>query len=182
MSNIEIQEKEEIKKKVKPLFESALDLAISCNQQWSLKNLHILLKLDDCINFILDDHLFKKKRNLIQKFFYKRKIKDYKDTADKFSRELLYLQIEIENLIGPAMFRRAGLKNKIKNKKEFDDKVIEYREITVMIGGILSININETDYDFENEISILNQIKKENEKKNLGYYTSFSVFLTLFRF
>lgn len=171
------------------IFGSAIDLAHIYNKEWAINNFDLLVKTDEAFDFIYSEILIKKtKRNLLENFIFKRKVKQARFSLNLFIRELRGLVCEVEALIGFNSYLREGKKSKIKNKKVYDDHITERREISIMLQGLLLfLDTNQAcEIDFSNEISIMEEIRNKSAKVSAvfqpKYFISTSSFLVTFTF
>lgn len=169
MGIVNIAESEKTPKPV-VYFGSAIDLAHGLIREWIDSNQELRRECDKAFQFFFNTLGSPiKRRNKIERYFYKREIKKHRKNLNLLIVDLRFINDEIDNLIGHSAYLREGSKMKIKNKKQFDDALIEYKEITIMLLGIsmfLSYD-NEVDGNFIAEKEILKQIRPTGL---IGYY------------
>ncbi len=166
----------------KPHFHSILDIAESVNVQWASTNLDLCHDMDNAMGFIRNEVLEPKERNAFKRFKFHRDYKKHTKTIQLFQRELTFLSTLIESMVGAPSFMKSGIKIKMKNKKLFEDRLIEYREITAMLGGILYMQ-DQPDYQhvLEHEKTIIDKCMSEGTSMS-GYFAKYVVFLSTFKF
>ena len=172
MSIVQIAAEEPAHKPV-PVFGSAIDLAHGLVRVWVDSNQDLRSESDKALKFIFDligSPLIE--RNRFEKFIFNYRLKKHRETLTQMLVSLSYVELQIEALIGNASFLKAGIKNKIKNKKQFDDVIIEYKEITIMLLGLTQF----LKYDISHpsmyvcEKNILSQVISESKLR--GFYVN----------
>jgi hypothetical protein len=173
MSIVKIADTPPAKKPV-PVFGSATDLAHGLIREWIDENLPLRSKCDKALVFIYDVLASPPvERNRLEKYLFNYRLKRHRHHLTTMVSELRYIATEIEDLVGTASYLKAGLKSKIKNKKQFDDAIVEYKEITIMLLGLtqfLKYNVS-FESNFQYEISLLDQVRSECMKFR-GFYES----------
>ena len=180
MSLIKVLEETVKEEKVIPLFNTAADLARALTLSWSQTNADLCNKCDEAMIFIKKSIPVDTNRNSLSAYLFEHKLKKYRKNLIDLQRELQFLSNEVESFIGFNTYMKAGVKSKFKTKKVFDDKLIEVREITAMLVGILTLsNVVNIEYQFTHELDIIKELTKEEGK---FYYQQFYTFLSVMRF
>lgn len=155
-----------------PVFGSAIDLAHGLLREWIDENLSLRIKCDRAFAFIFDVlNTPPKERNRFEKYLFNYHLKRHRRHLTEMINDLRYIGTEIEDLVGTASYLKAGLKSKIKNKKQFDDVIVEYREITIMLLGITQFLKWDTrvENNFQCELELMKQVRSE-VMKFRGFY------------
>jgi hypothetical protein len=152
------------------IFGSAIDLAHGLLREWSSNNKALREDCEEAYKFLIKTlESPPKERNFIDEYFFLRKINKHRRSLRKFVEELRFITVEIEDLIGNASFLKAGLKSKIKNKKQFDDAIIRFKEFTIMLLNITTYIANkvEVEGNFAAELALMKEVRPH---ISAGYY------------
>jgi hypothetical protein len=173
--------------KAAPVFGTATDLAHGLISSWVFNHLDDLHQCDIILAFYHDEVLNANKKNFITKKITVRKLTKYQKHLHHVLISLQFLRVEIDALIGHNAYLQAGIKMKIKNKKQFDDILIDVKEITIMLAGLLLFLKKDLDNDelqlassvYANELEILSTITSN---YSIQYYQSIITKLNSFIF
>lgn len=166
-----------------PVFGTATDLAHGLIREWIDANTPLRLKCDLALAFIYEVLGSPPvERNRFEEYLFNYRLKRHRHHLTQMVSELRYLSTEIEDLMGTASYLKAGLKSRIKNKKQFDDVIVEYREITIMLLGLTQILKHRirTTSNYEYERGIMDQVRSESEPQ--GFYEALYKKIGLFDF
>lgn len=164
-------------------FGTVRDLAHGLIREWVDANRDLRDDCDSAMSFIFDVLTAPPvERNRLASYIYHFRLNRHRRKLRAMMAELRYISTEVESLIGNATFLKAGLKNKIKNKKQFDDVLEEYREITSMLLGITMCLKHERNQatSWTYEIEVIAQLKAES--MNRGFYEVLLLKIGLFEF
>ncbi len=166
-----------------PVFGSAIELAHGLIREWIDENKLLRDKCDLALVFIYDVlGSPPAERNRLDKYLFNYRLKRHRRHLTQMVSEFRYIATEIEDLVGTASYLKAGLKNKIKNKKQFDDVIVEYKEITIMLLGLtqfLKYDIT-VESNFSTEKELLDLVRSESKFR--GFYATLYEKIGQFKF